>query len=121
MSDLSVLDEFDAVLPVGRKLTETERREIQEIQDRIRQDGKLYAVDAAGNSLRDAAGQPITRDYQVVRGKRFMVDAHGVLWRFFPRGGPKDRRGIAARRCGRSSGGLASIISAAGQHTQRGP
>ena len=92
MSDLSVLDEFDAVLPVGRKLTETERREIQEIQDRIRQDGRLYAVDAAGNSLRDAAGQPITRDYQVVRGKRFMVDAHGILWRFFPRGGPKDRR-----------------------------
>lgn len=92
MSDLSLLEKFDAVLPSGQKLTDPERRDVQEIQDRIRRDGRLYAVDSDGNCIRDAAGQPVARDYQAVRGKRFVVDLHAVVWRFFPRGGPKDRR-----------------------------
>ncbi len=96
MSDLSHLEKFDAILPPGQKVTETEKRDIREIQDRIRRDGRLYAVDRDGNYIRDASGQLVPRDYGIVRGRRFLVDAHGVVWRFFPRGGPKDRRNPAA-------------------------
>jgi len=96
MSDLSILEKFDELLPAGQKLTETERRDILEIQDRIAREGALHAVDRDGSPVRDAAGRLVPRDWQVVRGRRFLVDSSGVLWRFFPRGGPKDRRNPAS-------------------------
>ena len=96
MSDLSILDKFDEILPAGQKLTEAERRDVQDICDGIARDGALYAVDRDGNPVRDATGRLVPRDWQVVRGRRFLVDSSGALWRFFPRGGPKDRRNPAA-------------------------
>ena len=96
MSDLSVLEKFDRILPAGQKITDAERRHVQAVRERIARDGGLYAVDRDGVALRDAAGQPVARDYDVIAGRRFLIDAGGTVWRFFPRGGPKDRRNPGA-------------------------
>ncbi len=96
MSDLSILEKFDEILPAGQKLTDAERRDVQEICDRIARDGALCAVDGDGSPVLDAAGRPVPRDWQTVRGRRFLVDSSGTIWRFLPRGGPKDRRNPAA-------------------------
>jgi len=96
MSDLSILEKFDEILPDGRIVTDGERRGVAEVQERIVRDAGLFAVDRDGNQIHDATGRPMARDWQVVRGRRFLVDAAGTVWRFFPRGGPKDRRNPTA-------------------------
>jgi len=71
------------------ELKPAEQRQYDEIVEGIELHGGLYRIDRDGNLLSDAGGKAIPADYVVLRSRRFLVDAHGVLWRFFAEGSPK--------------------------------
>jgi hypothetical protein len=71
------------------ELKPAEQRQYEEIVEGLELHGGLYRTDRDGNLIGDAAGNPIPADYVVLRSRRFLVDAHGVLWRFFPEGSRK--------------------------------
>lgn len=71
-------------------LKPSEQHQHEEILDGIELHGGLYRTDRDGHLVTDAAGNPVPADYVVLRSRRFLVDAHSVLWRFFPEGSPKN-------------------------------
>ena len=70
-------------------LTSDEAGEVKQLQDAIARRGRLYRTDRDGHPITDAAGQPVPADYLVLRSRRFLVDAEGLVWRFFAEGSPK--------------------------------
>jgi hypothetical protein len=72
------------------KLAEAEEKQFTEIKDHIARNRGLYLTDRDGNLVPDGTGNPITVDHVVLRTRRFLVDARGVLWRFFAEGTKKD-------------------------------
>lgn len=72
------------------ELTDAEQRHYDEIVAGLTAHGGLYRTDRDGEVVLDAAGNPAPVDYVVLRGRRYIVDGQGVLWRFFPEGSPKN-------------------------------
>lgn len=75
--------------PYLDQMTQPERRHGEDVLSRLAADGALYRVDRFGEHLRDGAHQLIPADYEVVRGRRWCVDKHGVVWRFAAEGSAK--------------------------------
>ena len=73
-----------------QEMTDSQRREIDEILDRIASDGGLYQTDRDGRLLLDAAGSPSPLEYVVCRSRRFLVDSEGTVWKFFAEGTKKN-------------------------------
>ena len=73
-----------------QEMTDSQRREVDEILDRIAADGALYQTDRDGNLLLDAAGNPSPIEYVVCRSRRHLVDSEGTVWRFFAEGTKKN-------------------------------
>ncbi len=71
-------------------LKPSEQRQRQDILDSIDLHSGLYQTDHDGSLIADAAGNPTPLDYVVLRTRRFLVDARGVLWRFFAEGSSKN-------------------------------
>jgi len=76
--------------PESYDLKPSEQQEYQQIVDSIDLHGGLYRTDRDGHLITDAGGNPVPADYVVLRSRRFLVDAHGVLWRFFAEGSSKN-------------------------------
>lgn len=71
-------------------MTERERKHCDEILARFQADGKLWAHNRVEDDYKfNGAGQKIAIDYQVVLGKNFIVDHHGLVWRFHAKNSPK--------------------------------
>ncbi|MFW6145732.1 MAG: hypothetical protein ACOC7R_00195 [Planctomycetota bacterium] len=71
-------------------LTPAEKAEVEAIHESIAQRGRLYRTDRDGHPITDAAGQAVPAEYQVLRSRRFLVDADGIVWRFFAEGSSKN-------------------------------
>jgi hypothetical protein len=71
-------------------LAPSEQRQVDEIKEQIAANGGLYLTDRDGNLVPDGTGNPIPVDHVILRTRRFLVDARGVVWRFFPEGAKKD-------------------------------
>ncbi len=78
------------------ELTGPDQREHRAILDRIETDGGLFGTDATGALLLDGAGSPAPLDYVILRSRKWLVDARGVLWRLFAEGTPKHADGRGA-------------------------
>lgn len=72
------------------ELTRSEQQQYNEIIDRIQTDGGLFRTDADGLLITDSGGNAVPLDHIILRGRRFLVDHRGRLWRFFAEGSPKD-------------------------------
>ena len=71
-------------------LSPGEQKQYDLIKDQIATDAALYQTDADGNPILDGTGSPSPVDYVVLRTRRFLVDAAGLLWRFLPEGTKKN-------------------------------
>jgi len=70
-------------------LTDDETAEVKALRDTITEAGRLVRTDRDGRPVTDAAGRPVPAEYTVLRSRRFIVDADGVVWRFFAEGSAK--------------------------------
>ena len=87
--------------PCLDRMTDPERRHCEDVLARLAADGALYRVDRFGEYVRDGAHQLVPADYEVLRGRRWCVDKHGVVWRFAAEGSaklPADLHGGGAPR-----------------------
>jgi len=69
------------------QMSERELQDAKDILDRMARDGGLYHFDRVRDEyVADGNGTRQALDYTAVRGGRFIVDRHGVCWRYHPRG-----------------------------------
>jgi len=90
------LERHNELLPSDQGVTESESRHVQDILSSIAQNAGMFRVDRDNIPLRDAADRLVPTDYTVVRGGRFAVHKDGRVYRYFPKGSPKDRRNPTA-------------------------
>lgn len=77
-------------------LNDVEQKHFQSVQDgMVANSGKLYQADRFGDLVQGPGG-PVAIEYEVLRGRQFCVDNHGVLWRY---------AGLGASKMPGSSGG----------------
>ncbi|NQU75026.1 MAG: hypothetical protein HQ546_01785 [Planctomycetes bacterium] len=74
----------------GYDLTPAEQRQFDEIKDQIAAHGTLCQTDRDGNLVLDRTGSPVPIESVILRSRRFLVDNHCVLWRYFQEGTKKD-------------------------------
>ena len=83
-----VIEYMDRFVDCGL-MNERERNNAMEILDRFGQDGGLYQFNRATDEHVLTDGNLIPEDYVTVRGGRFLVDHHGMVWKFYGIGSGK--------------------------------